>query len=175
MKRRPDRQLFKTLLTAMMIVLIGAILTPLALAQGETEESQIGRSNAQGDAGTIRGIVFQDWDQDGERDAEEPTLAGALLRLYDMRGLEVARYLTAVDGVSFFENVAPGEYILVEEDPLGYSSLQDSKALVIMTPNETVEVSFADVLLLGAPTAEFVPEVDAGGKLLPAPLSTTTF
>ena len=96
----------------------------------------------------IVGVVFQDWDQDGERDQEEPGLAGAKVTLYNVWGEEVTKTETAVDGLYAFDSLEPGEYTLVETDPFGYSTLASNKASVRVEADEVAVVDFGDVLLL---------------------------
>ena len=105
--------------------------------------------------GGVEGLVFQDWDQDGERDAEEPTLAGATLILYDAEGEMVARQETVGDGRYAFTALWPGQYTLVEIDPFGYSTLTSNEFDLDIKAGARVEVEFGDVLLLcAAPIAE---------------------
>jgi hypothetical protein len=127
--------------------LMACVLPSLALAQGlPGVRPARDRDNAQG--GTIQGVVFQDWDENGMRDAQEPTLAEAVVTLYDAQGQEIARYTTDRDGNYGFENLPAGDYTLVETESQGYSSLQGNTVLVELEAGEVAKVDFANVLWL---------------------------
>ncbi len=70
----------------------------------------------------IEGVVYHDMDDDGLRDPEEPTLAGALIEVYlyqaGKRGAWVAAFTTTWDGHYFFE-LAPNTYQVEESRPPG--------------------------------------------------------
>ena len=152
--------------TAVLAFLMSLVFTPLVSAEGLAESGSQGeQSDGQSGVGTITGVVFQDWDQDGERDAEEPLLAEAVITLYDMQGTEIARQLTTLDCPYSFAGIESGDYILVEQDPLGYSSLKKNKIIVSVSANEIVEANFGDVLLLGIPGDEPTPELNPGRSL----------
>jgi len=147
------KALLRTLLMTMIITLaIASLFTPLAAAEGMPRQSATDDSpHPHGKVGVVRGVVFQDWDEDGERDPEEPTLTEATLSLLDSRGVEVGRYITERDGAFQFEGVQPGEYALVELPPLGYSSLQETKVVITVKAYQVSEVNFANVLWLLSP------------------------
>jgi hypothetical protein len=132
--------------TTIMFLMV-CVLPSLALAQGLPGVRLVGdHDDAQG--GAIQGVVFQDWDENGVRDAQEPTLAEAVVALYDAQGLQVARYTTDLDGGYAFENLPAGDYTLVETEPQGYSSLQGNTVLVELEAGEVAQVDFANVLWL---------------------------
>jgi len=99
--------------------------------------------------GMVRGMVFQDWNQNGQRDPLEPGLGAATLLLRDSRGRLVARYVTGPEGTYEFAEIFPGRYVLSEVDPEGYSSSQRHKLAITVRGGGTVMVDFGDVLLLG--------------------------
>jgi len=77
------------ILAATFLMLILAILcVPVALAEGTPKESVVIEESVhfQRNSGSVRGLVYQDWDEDGARDPEEPALAGATLALVIREG-----------------------------------------------------------------------------------------
>lgn len=100
--------------------------------------------------GVIKGVVFQDWTQDGVRDPFEPALAGATVVLMDRTGRELDVQVTSHDGAFHFAGLAPATYRLTEIDPAGYSSLGPDEALVVLGSGETSQAAFGDILLLRA-------------------------
>ena len=120
------------------------------------------------DTGAVGGIVYQDWDQDGQYDEHEPTLAGATVKLYDAEGREVDRQETERDGRYCFGGLEPGKYVLVEIDPLGYSTLGANEFVLHLRAGEMIEADFGDVLLLcGEPAADPATPRIAFRALLP--------
>ncbi|MAI74170.1 MAG: hypothetical protein CMM01_25185 [Rhodopirellula sp.] len=69
---------------------------------------------------SLTGRVHVDLDGDCLFDADEPTLSGVVIRLFDYLGVEVKHVVTDLDGRYAFVDVAPGEYTVVEEQPDGY-------------------------------------------------------
>jgi len=144
----------RTILIVTLLMLILAILcVPLALAEGTPQQSLVIEESVhfQRNSGSVRGLVYQDWDEDGAWDSEEPALAGATLSLVDSRGVTVGSALTDYDGLYRFKNVRPGEYTLIETPPLGYSSLGETQVFITVRAYEVSEVNFANVLWLLTP------------------------
>lgn len=69
---------------------------------------------------SIFGRVHVDIDGDCILDEDEQTLAGVTIRLLDVEGKEVATTQTDSNGQYAFENLIPGDYSIVEEQPAGY-------------------------------------------------------
>jgi len=144
----------RMILAATFLMLILAILcVPVALAEGTPKERVVIEESVhfQRNSGSVRGLVYQDWDEDGARDPEEPALAGATLALVDSRGVTVGSALTDDEGLYSFRNVRPGEYLLTETPPLGYSSLGETQVRVPVRAYEVSEINFANVLWLLTP------------------------
>lgn len=139
------------LIVIAVIALISVLFAPAVAAEGKRNAHQLSSGS-----GIVRGVVFNDWDQDGERDAEEPTLPGAEVTLFALNGEAVAVIITDLDGAFRFDGIRPGGYVIVERDPLGYSTLGENEIAVIVRDGETTEVNLADVLLLATvePEAE---------------------
>jgi len=152
------------------ISLLTMLFTPLALAERPTIEPLPQGSPSPMGPGIVEGIVYQDWDQDGEHDPEEPTLAGAMIYLYNEYGFELGRFGTGRDGFYTFVGLKPGVYTLIEEDPFGYSSREENQVTITVTTgvSEAIEVNFGDILLLGMKQDQ---EQDPLPTFLPAPVS----
>ncbi|MCG8586053.1 MAG: carboxypeptidase regulatory-like domain-containing protein, partial [Pirellulales bacterium] len=69
---------------------------------------------------SISGRVHVDSDGDCVFDEDEPALAGVTIRLYNGEGELVATTETNASGEYSFDNLAPGTYTVVEEQPAGY-------------------------------------------------------
>jgi len=162
----------KTWTLIIAIATLTLIAVPTVSAGRADADVAVLRLKADENTGTVCGAVYQDWDQDGTRDAEEPGLGGATIGLIDIRGIEVAQLVTGLDGSYRFEGVTPGEYIVVEEDPFGYSSLSAGKETIIVTQGECTAVSFGDLLLLLAPSGDPSDASDGGAQ--PIALLPTT-
>lgn len=92
-------------------------LSSITLKQGDVgEEYNFGELVP----AAIFGRVHVDLDEDCVLDANEETLAGVLIRLLDDSGTEVARTTTDSQGNYNFENLRPGNYTIVEEQPAGF-------------------------------------------------------
>ena len=144
----------RTIFIATLLMLVLAVFcAPLALAEGTSPQSLLIEESLrfQRHVGSVRGLVYQDWDEDGEWDPEEPALAGATLSLVDAQGATVGSALTDDDGLYRFKNVQPGEYTLIETPPLGYSSLGETQVRVTVQAHEVSVVNFGNVLWLLTP------------------------
>ncbi|WP_449224078.1 MSCRAMM family protein [Aporhodopirellula rubra] len=69
---------------------------------------------------SISGRVHVDLDEDCELDPNEMTLAGVVIELKDSTGKTVATTQTDALGVYRFDNLLPGTYSVVEQQPAGY-------------------------------------------------------
>ncbi len=69
---------------------------------------------------SIAGIVYVDLSHDCVRDADEPPLEGVLIELRDGDGNVLATTRTNASGEYKFEGLAPGEYVIFEQQPDGY-------------------------------------------------------
>jgi hypothetical protein len=149
MSSTAKHQVKRLLIGSMIVIALVLSLAPASLAEGKVERF-VGRQNPQGqsDTGAIVGMVYNDWNQNGAREENEPTLADAMVTLLDMRGETVAQVITGEDGAYGFEGLRPGGYILVNASALGYSPMNDGKLNVIVRADEVVETEFGDVLLL---------------------------
>ncbi|TWU03882.1 SdrD B-like domain-containing protein [Neorhodopirellula pilleata] len=69
---------------------------------------------------SISGRVHVDLDEDCELDPNEVTLEGVLIELKDASGNTIATTRTGADGMYRFDNLVPGTYSVVEQQPAGY-------------------------------------------------------
>ena len=92
-----------------------------------------------GRSGTIHGIVYQDDDNDGVKDAAEPGLANVSVTLDDATGN------TTDSRGEFSFTVPPGWHKVEEQDPPGHSSSTVNVVWVLVNENQTVEVAFGDI------------------------------
>ena len=76
---------------------------------------------------TIGDFVWLDENGDGIQNPGEPGLAGAIVKLLDSAGNEVAQVTTLADGMYLFEDVIPGSYFIQ-----------------VMAPNNLYQFSDAD-------------------------------
>lgn len=141
---------FRVSAIAILVMVLSTLFSTVAMADSPRGNER----DAFGGKGSISGVVYQDWDQDGERDEEEPALAEAEVTLFDLMGNEIARIVTEDDGTYAIEDLRQGGYILVEIAPLGYSLVDDGESDTVETPllvadGEAVEINFGHVLLLG--------------------------
>ena len=95
--------------------------------------------------GRIYGTVWEDVNQDGVRDAWEPTLAGAKVYLYKGGNTLIAMRVTSSDGYYEFSALDPDTYRLVEEDPQGYTSSTPNQIdNIIIQAGAAVRLDFGD-------------------------------
>lgn len=97
-------------------------------------------------AGAIRGMVFFDRDRNGTLDgAIEPGIAGVLVTLYTQNRVEVARATTNFRGQFEFNDLTPGIYVVVENDPPNFlSSTPNNYTVRVSSATPIPEVAFGD-------------------------------
>jgi hypothetical protein len=97
------------------------------------------------------GLVWEDFNNDGEVNFGEKSIEDAIVHLTgtDDRGNAVSRWIESdVDGVYMFIDLRPGEYLLSEEQPAGYSDGHDVAGTV--NGNSTGVNSANDVITLAS-------------------------
>lgn len=94
--------------------------------------------------GTISGKVFDDHDGDGVIDANENGIAAVTVTLLNAQGNVIATTTTAGNGNYLFTNVAPGNYTVVETDPVGYASTTLNQVGVYVAPGGAGVANFGD-------------------------------
>ncbi|MBC7234762.1 MAG: hypothetical protein H5T69_02890, partial [Chloroflexi bacterium] len=112
-------------------------------ALAEAEDRRLGDDTA-----TVRGLVWQDLDEDGQLTQGEPGLAGALLVLADENGAFLAYTHSGAAGEYRFDNLAPGVYLLFENDPASYGSTTPNKVRIALSPGEVATIDFGDGFFL---------------------------
>lgn len=69
---------------------------------------------------SLSGRVHVDIDEDCVLDPGEEVLSGVTIRLLDASGNEIARTVTDINGRYSFENLVPGDYTAVQDQPAGF-------------------------------------------------------
>ncbi len=104
----------------------------------------------------IGDFVWHDINGDGIQDTNEPGISGVTVLLFNDSNSQVDSTGTSSSGNYLFQDVSPGTYYIVFEDPDGYSST---------SPNTTVEANDSDITnailnLKGSTTDLFTVTVD---------------
>lgn len=94
--------------------------------------------------GEIRGLVWEDANEDGDRDLGEPAIAGVQITLRDQQAQPITSASTGPDGVYAFPNLPPAIYIVQEVDLPGYYSTTPNSAQVQVLGNDIIWVDFGD-------------------------------
>jgi len=95
--------------------------------------------------GDIEGVVFEDRNGNGMREPEEPGLAGARVDVLLNGSRVVATTVTQRDGLFAFLQLAPGAYLVREQNPPGYEyDTTVNNRYVILQAGERVMVQFGD-------------------------------
>ena len=84
----------------------------------------------EGTPATLSGYVYHDQDDDGRFAATESAIENAEVRLYDTLGKLVATARTDSTGLYEFRDLAPGDYEIVQVQPIGYLDGQDTLGTV---------------------------------------------
>jgi hypothetical protein len=96
-------------------------------------------------AGTVSGLVFQDYNGDGLPSLGEPGIGGVTVTLQS-GGTDVLALITAQDGSYTFFDVAVGDYTVVETDPPGFVSTSPNVVAVTLSAQQTsASVNFGDI------------------------------
>jgi serine-aspartate repeat-containing protein C/D/E len=131
---------------------------------------------------SIEGFVYEDRDQDCQRDADEAAIANVLIELFDDQGQRLAETRTDADGHYRFDDLAPGTYALAERQPDGYfhgcqqagtgggeDALEDAISDILMLSGERLrEYNFGEippVSLSGYVFQDGAPLVSSDGRL----------
>lgn len=94
-------------------------------------------------AGRVDGVVYADYERPGERDADEPGIEGATIKLYDATGKQVGQDTrTDAKGNFGFSGLGPGVYTVEELDPTGYAATTPSRLTVYLAEGQNRYVEF---------------------------------
>ncbi len=74
----------------------------------------------------ISGMVFDDLNSNGVRDANEPAISGAIVTLRDATDNPIDSVVTGADGTWRFAGLAAGTYSVSETQPVGFADGQDA-------------------------------------------------
>jgi uncharacterized repeat protein (TIGR01451 family) len=123
----------------------------------------------------VGSFVWDDLDGDGIQDPGEPGLSGATVRLLDgsgnpandLDGNPVADQTTLADGLYFFDNLAPGAYI-VEVEPSADYLPGPTQSTGVINGSTSTNVAANDSNIAGSPSAGVyrsgVVTLTAGGE-----------
>ncbi len=109
---------------------------------GLDEDAIVNFGDAQ--TGKITGTVWNDIDRDGIWDANENGIWSVTVTVYDTFGTLVATTTTDYDGYYMFENLAPGDYTVVETNLPGWISSTPDSVEVSLSSGEEERVNFGD-------------------------------
>ena len=111
------------------------------------------------EAASISGYVHVDLDGDCTNDPGEPPLEGVVIRLVDESGAVIRTTTTNANGFYIFDDLAPGTYGVIEEQPDGYLNgatqvgslggvlgVDTVTEIVLPAGVEAVEYNFCEVL-----------------------------
>ncbi|MBC7265222.1 MAG: DNRLRE domain-containing protein [Chloroflexi bacterium] len=112
--------------------------------------------------GSITGMVWEDLDGNGIVDPDEANLGlpGAVIRLWNSAKTQELRpaYTTQRDGRFAFFDVAPGIYVVTEDNPPGYlSTTTDRVGVMVISDMVTIGVNFGDRWAGDTPTPSPTP------------------
>jgi mucin-19 len=100
--------------------------------------------------GSITGIVINDTNGDGIRNGAEGPIPGVNLNLLDQGGSIIRTTTSAADGSYTFSTLPPGQYSVVESDPVGYVSTTLNTISVFLTGSQVADVNYFDQVTTGA-------------------------
>ncbi len=126
--------------------------------------------------GWIRGIVWEDQDRNGEKDAGELGIEGVDVALKALPAMSIVMTMTtAPDGTFEFGSVDPGNYMVEQTDLPGYESTTFNLQGVTVFANEERWVEFGDYRLpTPTPTATNTPTPTDTPTMTPTPTDTPT-
>lgn len=115
-------------------------------------------------AGGIEGLVYQDSSSDGVYQPGEPTLAGAVVELWQGQNL-LASQTTGSDGAFAFSELQAGAYLVKEKAPPGFGPAWPTDSLNVgVSAGHPMKVAFSHQPL---PTATPTPTVATSSLYLP--------
>ena len=97
--------------------------------------------------GRIHGIVFNDVNANGTQDPGELGIPGVTVTLFDDLGAVAGTRITAADGSYSFNNLAAGDYEVVETDLPGYISTTNNAVPATVAAGSDIPVNFGDRLI----------------------------
>ncbi|MBN1147026.1 MAG: DUF11 domain-containing protein, partial [Anaerolineales bacterium] len=132
-----------------------------ALSGGATSAGNLFGDVSPGSVAVITGVVFEDANGNGERDAGEAGISGVEITLDD-----TFTKTTETDGSYIFFTPTAGKHTLVETDKAGYFSTTPNQVQVEVELGESYQVDFGDKLIEGAEFASVYGTVfeDANGN-----------
>jgi len=96
----------------------------------------------------ICGTTYHDWNANGVRDPEEPSMPGVRVSLEDPRCDLLISTITDSDGTYAFPGLIMGPYLITAEDAPGYCSTTPNIVLVEIGFGQKIEINFGDLLVI---------------------------
>ena len=143
---------------AMVAGSFSAVVTPIASADGNTQDS------APAFSGVISGRVFNDLNNNGVHDSGEPYLEDWKVKLHMGDAQDgynndvVASDYTDAGGNYYFGNLDAGNYFVEEMEQDGWDQTTSDTHVALDTDHSDVTIDIANVQL-APPTPPYVPEV----------------
>jgi hypothetical protein len=98
-------------------------------------------------AGEVSGRVYVDSNRNGVLDPGETGLGGVIIRLRDSVGNVVRTTTTQPDGSYLIRGFPPGDYVVEEEQPIGYgSSTPNTRPISVIPGTSVTGIDFGETL-----------------------------
>lgn len=132
------------------------LVTNRAVGHGIFDETEVDSNEDSATAnvkrGIITGVVYFDEDLDRKQGGNEAVIPGVLITLYDTELNVIASVRTDASGVYLLSDLLPGEYLVIEGDPLGFTSTTPNAVEVDLDAGETERADFGDTKIAGSST-----------------------
>ena len=157
------------------------VINNIVLGSGQIGD---GYNFAEIESSVVQGLVWEDFNNDGEVNFGEKAIEGVVIKLNgtDDRGNSVDQNATTDgDGVYGFFDLRPGNYVITETQPAGFEDGIDSLGTVnaVPTGNDSVNDVFSAVVLEQpasiAVNYNFGERPPAGGEVTPGQAATIGF
>jgi uncharacterized repeat protein (TIGR01451 family) len=125
------------------------------------EDTTVNFGDAQ--VGKIKGAVWNDLDKDGYWDSNEVGIWGVTVTVYDADNNLVATTQTDYKGNYIFENLAPGQYTVVETNLPGWTSSTNDSVTVTLSSGKEEIVNFGDYTTIPPSAPSYAVSVGMSG------------
>ena len=127
-------------------------ITGIVVGEPGTTPDAVGYNFADLLPASVKGMVWEDFNDDSEIDFNEKAIKNVTITLSgtDDRGVDInLTTQTDMDGIYLFYDLRPGEYTIIEIQPVGFEDGKDSLGTVnsIVTGDDSVNDLFSGVIL----------------------------